>query len=163
MRRPAAAAAVLASATVLAACSSSNASSSPDASSPDEAAQGRPRLSVSGAYVPEPPLADLAAGYLTIANTGTKADRLTSVTSDIAAEVAMHRTTSDGAMKHEKELPVPAAGRLTLRVGGLHLMLMDLKRRPRTGDTVTFVLRFAASAPITVKAPVKPATYRPDQ
>ncbi|SPT51391.1 copper chaperone PCu(A)C [Actinomadura madurae] len=162
MRRPAAAAAVLASVTVLAACSSSSASSSSGASSPDEA-EGRPRLSVSGAYVPEPPLADLAAGYLTIANTGTKADRLTSVTSDIAAEVAMHRTTSDGAMKHEKDLPVPAAGRLTLRVGGLHLMLMDLKRRPRTGDTVTFVLRFAASAPITVKAPVKPATYRPDQ
>lgn len=161
MRRAAAAAAVLASVTVVAACSESGASQPPGNSSPGDAAQGGPRLSVSGAYVPEPPLADMAAGYLTIANAGATSDRLTSVTSDIAADVTMHRSTAGGAMKQETALPVPAGGSLTLRSGGPHLMLMDLRRKPRTGDTVTFVLRFAASAPTTVKAPVKPATYRP--
>jgi copper(I)-binding protein len=154
---------VLASVTAVAACSPSSASSPGGTSSPGGAAQGRPQLAVSGAYVPEPPMADMAAGYLTIANTGTRTDQLTSVTSDIAGEVTMHRTTADGAMRPETALPISAGGRLLLRSGGLHLMLMDLKRRPRTGDTVTFVLRFAISSPITVKAPVKPATYRPVQ
>ncbi|WP_433235946.1 copper chaperone PCu(A)C [Actinomadura nitritigenes] len=141
----------------VAACSAHGTSSTPDKGT------DRPDLAVTGAYVPEPPMADMAAGYLTVANTGRAADRLTSVTSDIATDVTMHSTTSAGAMKKETALPVPAGGRLVLSTGGDHLMLMGLKRKPKASDTVTFVLRFAASPPITVKAPVKPATYRPDQ
>lgn len=154
MRREAAAAA-LAVVAATAACSASGASSG-------DAAPDGPRLSVTGAYVPEPPLDDMAAGYFTVANTGSEPDKLTSVTSDIAGDVSMHSTTPEGAMKEEKELPVPAGGKLELRTGGLHLMLMDLKRKPAVGDTVTFTLRFATSEPITVRAPVKPATHRND-
>src|SRR5690606_41595612 len=64
--------------------------------------------------------------------------------------------------RRSSDLPVPAGGKLELRTGGLHLMLMDLKRKPAVGDTVTFTLRFATSEPITVRAPVKPATHRND-
>ncbi len=43
-------------------------------------------------------------------------------------------------------------------------MLMGLKRKQaETGDTVTFTLRFATSSPITVQAPVRPASYRPER
>ncbi|MEK8171653.1 hypothetical protein NKH77_26230 [Streptomyces sp. M19] len=31
-----------------------------------------PRLSVSGAYLPRPPMTDMAAGYLTVTNTGAR-------------------------------------------------------------------------------------------
>lgn len=120
----------------------------------------RPRLAVSGAYVPEPPLADMAAGYLVVTNTGTAADELVSATSDAAADVSLHITTPDGAMREVEAMAVPAGGRLVLETGGNHLMLMGLKRRPEAGGTVTFVLRFADSAPITVRAPVEPAGNR---
>ncbi|MER6810241.1 copper chaperone PCu(A)C [Spirillospora sp. NPDC000708] len=156
MRGPAAAAALLL-ATAVASCSAHG------TGSPRGAGRSGPHLAVTGAYVPEPPMADMAAGYFTIANTGRASDQLTAVTSDLAASVTLHSTTPTGAMKKEPTLPVPAGGRLALRIGGDHLMLMGLKRKPRVGDTVTFVLRFAASPPITVKAPVKPATYRPGQ
>lgn len=123
--------------------------------------QARPHLAVSSAYVPQPPMADMAAGYFTITNTGHASDRLTGVTSDIAADTSMHITTATGQMRQVSSLPIPAGGSLVLRTGADHLMLMALTHRPLVGEVVTFVLHFAASAPITVRAPVEPATYRP--
>jgi len=150
-RRPAtvlAAAALLAGGTALAGCSGGH-------------AQGTPQLHVSDAYVPQPPLADMAAGYLTVRNTGRGADRLTSVTSAAASDITLMETGSDGAMRDVQDLPIPAGGRLRLRVGGDHLMLMGLKAKPVAGQRVSFELHFAKSAPLTVRVPVEPATYRP--
>lgn len=149
--------ATVAVAVLSAGCSSSSTAGS-SAGSP---AGGRPVLSVSGAYVPRPPLTDMAAGYLTVRNTGRVADRLTAVTSDLASDVTMMTTGPDGSMRAVGELAVPAGGRLTLRVGGDHLMLMGLRDRPAVGRRVSFELRFATSSPITVRAPVEPASYRP--
>ena len=126
-------------------------------------AEARPQLRVSGAYVPQPPMGDMAAGYFTITNTGRAADKLTSVTSDIATDVSMHTTTAAGQMRQVPSFPVPAGGSLVFRTGANHLMLMGLKRKPMVGDIVTFVLHFATSAPITVRAPVRSATYQPGQ
>ncbi|MDL4772958.1 MULTISPECIES: copper chaperone PCu(A)C [Thermomonosporaceae] len=146
----------IAALTALLLAAGTSACASDDGTSADD----RPRLAVSGAYVPEPPLADMAAGYLTVANTGKAADELVSATSDIATDVSLHTTTSVGAMKEVKGMAVPAGGRLVLETGGDHLMLMGLKRKPKSGETVTFVLRFATSAPITVRAQVEPAGNR---
>ncbi|MEU5988818.1 copper chaperone PCu(A)C [Spirillospora sp. NPDC047418] len=151
MRRPAAAlAALVLAAGTVAACGSDGA---PDG----------PHLAVSGAYVKEPPMPDMAAGYFTIANTGGAADTLTGVTSDIAGHATVHTTKPNGAMAEAGPLAVPAGGRLVLQTGGYHVMLMELKRKPKTGETVTFTLRFATSSPITVQAPVRPASYRPER
>lgn len=125
------------------------------------ASGGAPRLTVSDAYVPQPPLADMAAGYFTVRNTGTAADRLTSVTTGLASQATLMVTGSDGAMRDVKELDIPAGGTLELRAGGDHLMLMGLTGRPAVGRRVSFVLHFATSSPITVRVPVEPATYRP--
>ncbi len=125
------------------------------------ASGGTPRLTVSDAYVPQPPLADMAAGYFTVRNTGTAADRLTSVTTGLASQATLMVTGSDGAMRDVKELDIPAGGTLELRAGGDHLMLMGLTGRPAVGRRVSFVLHFATSSPITVRVPVEPATYRP--
>nr|WP_202447385.1 copper chaperone PCu(A)C [Streptomyces sp. SID5468] len=119
-----------------------------------------PQLKVSGGYVPQPPMADMATGYFTVTNTGAGDDRLTSVSSDLAPEVTMH-STQGGAMRAVSSFPVPAKGRLVLSTGGNHLMLMKLKRRPAVGDKVSFQLHFAKSAPITVEVPVEPASYHP--
>ncbi len=124
-------------------------------------AAGVPRLSVSGAYVPQPPLADMAAGYFTVRNAGGAADQLTSVTSGDASDITLMVTGSGGAMQDVRELAIPAGGQLRLHVGGDHLMLMGLKGRPAIGQRITFELHFAKSSPITVRVPVEPATYQP--
>ncbi|MBQ0827804.1 copper chaperone PCu(A)C [Streptomyces tagetis] len=145
MRRPAAAAAVLAGALLLAGCGGGSGAA--------------PDLSVGSAYIPQPVSDSMAAGFLTITNKGEGEDELTSVTSE-AGEVSVHRTV-DGRMKAADRLPIPARGELVLESGANHLMFEKLTRRLQEGETVTVELRFAHSDPVTVTMPVKSATYRP--
>ncbi|GAA3500191.1 hypothetical protein GCM10019016_072960 [Streptomyces prasinosporus] len=146
MRHRAAAALAVAGALVLAGCGGSGSGGGAD-------------LSVGSAYMPQP-VSDLAAGFLTITNEGDAADRLTSVSSDVAGRVTVHETV-DGAMREVDGLDVPAHGRLVLESGGNHLMFEQLKRKPRQGQKVSVELRFDRSGPVTVEIPVKPATYTP--
>ncbi|MER7738449.1 copper chaperone PCu(A)C [Streptomyces sp. NPDC096538] len=120
---------------------------------------GTARLSVASAYMPQP-VSDLAAGFLTITNEGDAADRLTSVSSDVAGQVTVHETV-DGSMREVESLDIPPHGSLVLESGGNHLMFEQLKRKPTQGQKVAVELRFAHSDPVTVELPVKPATYRP--
>ncbi|MFC5245679.1 copper chaperone PCu(A)C [Streptomyces atrovirens] len=147
MRRPAAAAMVVAGALALTltGCGGSD--------------DGAAELSVGSAYMPQP-VSDMAAGFLTITNDGDSADRLTSVSSDIAGQVTVHETV-DGAMQETEALDIPAHGSLVLESGGSHLMFEQLKRKPKQGQEVSVELRFAESDPVTVEIPVKPATYTP--
>ncbi|MBO3673833.1 copper chaperone PCu(A)C [Streptomyces sp. NEAU-YJ-81] len=121
---------------------------------------GDPKLSVTSAYVSQPPMTDMAAGYLTVRNAGGGADELTSVTTPLASEVTLH-TTKGTRMKQVSSLDVPADNRLELSSGGDHLMLTNLSHRPKVGEKVSFTLHFATSAPIEIKVPVEPTTYRP--
>ncbi|MGR3936563.1 copper chaperone PCu(A)C [Streptomyces sp. BRA346] len=120
----------------------------------------RPELSVGGAYIPRPAMADMAAGFLTVTNKGGGADKLTSVTTPLARDVTMH-TTKGTQMKQVGSLDVPADGELKLTSGGDHLMLTKLVHRPKVGEKVEFTLHFATSEPVTIKVPVEPMTYRP--
>jgi copper(I)-binding protein len=121
---------------------------------------GRPELSVGGAYIPRPAMADMAAGFLTVTNKGGGADKLTSITTPLAHEVTLH-TTKGTQMKQVSSLAVPANGELRLTSGGDHLMLTKLVHKPKVGEKVGFTLHFATSGPITIKVPVEPMTYRP--
>ena len=151
MRHLAVPATVIAGALALAACGGSGSGSGSGDAKAD--------LSVSSSYMPQP-VSDMAAGFLTIANEGGAKDELTSVTSDTAGSVTVHRTVGQ-TMEEAKSLAVPAHGRLVFRSGGNHLMFENLKRRPKQGDEVTVELHFAKSGPIKVEMPVKSATYNP--
>ncbi len=119
-----------------------------------------PELTVSGAFMPQP-VSDMAAGFLTVENTGGAGDRLTSVTSGISDEVSIHRTEG-GRMTQVESFDIPAEGSLDLERGGNHIMFMALKERPEEGDTVSVELHFEKSDPITVDVPVKAATHNPE-
>lgn len=142
--RPALAAAVVAP-LVLAGCSASG--------------SGEPELTVSGAFMPQP-VSDMAAGFLTVENTGGAGDKLTSVTSELSDDVQIHET-QDQKMRQVTSFDVPADGSLDLERGGNHIMFMALKEQPKEGDTVSVELHFEKSDPITVEVPVKAATYNP--
>lgn len=142
----------------LAAFALAGCSTAPDAAA--HAGTKGPRLSVSGAYIPQPVLGDMAAGYFTVTNTGDADAELTSVSSDLAADITLH-TTTENRMRKVSSLTVPAHGRLTLSNGGNHLMLRELTHKPVAGDKVSMELHFATADPIGVTVPVEPAGYRP--
>jgi copper(I)-binding protein len=119
-----------------------------------------PHLTVRGAYVPQPVTSDMAGGFLTVHNSGSAPDKLTSVTSGLSENVQIHRTV-DQRMKQVMSLPVPANGELRLGRGGGHLMLMKLKRKPVKGDRVSLTLHFAESRPLKVSVPVEATNYVP--
>jgi periplasmic copper chaperone A len=152
-----AAAAVTALALTLTGCGGSGGSGS--GSSGGSNSSG-PRLSVSSAYIPRPVSDSMAAGFLTIVNDGGSVAWLASVTSDDADRVTVHRS-ADGRMEAAGRLGIPAHGRLVLASGENHLMFEKLSHRLEEGETVPVRLHFADAAPITVRMPVKAATYRP--
>ncbi|MBB3898155.1 copper chaperone PCu(A)C [Roseococcus suduntuyensis] len=103
------------------------------------------------------------AGFMTIRNTGTVADRLVSATSPVAGRVELHTHLRDGdvmRMRPVEDIPVPAGGSATLQPGGLHLMFMGLNRTLVAGETVPVTLRFAAAGEVTVQLRVQAAGAR---
>ncbi|WP_330282837.1 copper chaperone PCu(A)C [Streptomyces sp. NBC_00588] len=148
MRHLVAPAALIAGALALTACGGSG-----------DSGDAKPELSVSSSYMPQP-VSDMAAGFVTITNDGGAKDELTSVTSDAAGSVTVHRTVGQ-SMEQVKSLDIPAHGRLVFQSGGNHLMFENLKQKPKQGQKVSVELHFAESGPIRVEMPVKSATYNP--
>ncbi|HEY5896033.1 MAG TPA: copper chaperone PCu(A)C, partial [Burkholderiales bacterium] len=93
-----------------------------------------------------PPGAKIGAGYFTLRNTGTTADRLLAVSSPAAARVETHVTVKEGdvsKMREVKGYEVPAKGSLELKPGGSHLMFVDIKAPFKEGQHIEALLRFA--------------------
>ncbi len=113
-------------------------------------------LAVEGAFGFAPLSPSEAALYFTVVNPGP-VDTLTAAEAPIAAGAMVHRAvTEDGVtrMDHLAALEVPAGGRVELRPGGLHLMLVELVRQPAPGDTLDLVLRFARAGERRVRVPL---------
>lgn len=120
-----------------------------------------PKLTVRGAYVPEPVTEEMAGGFLTVRNSGDTADRLTSIDSAVFDDVQLHRT-ADGKMQRVKSLPVPANGELSLSRGGNHIMFMKPERKPVKGEKVPVTLHFEKSDPVKVSMPVEATNHVPE-
>jgi len=105
-----------------------------------------------------PPVAKNSAVYMEIMNAGKVAATLASASSPVAAVVEVHQTTmADGVMKMSevKGLQVPAEGSVTLKPGGFHIMLINLKAPLQKGQEVPVTLTFSSGESLTVNAPVK--------
>jgi hypothetical protein len=108
------------------------------------------------------PSAPTSAGYLTIRNTGSSADRLVSASTDIAGRTEIHTMTMDGGVMRMRQLEdgveIPAGGEVALKPGGDHIMLMGLKSRIGDGETVGISLVFekAGTIDLTFPASMKP-------
>jgi copper(I)-binding protein len=98
------------------------------------------------------------AVYVVIENRGRQADALLAATSDAAATVELHETRHQGGVMRMRPLPridLPPGGRVEMRPGGHHLMLLGLTRDLQAGDTVTVRLRFERAGERVIKAPVR--------
>lgn len=100
-----------------------------------------------------PPTLKNTTAYMVLSNPTGRALRLTGGSTEVAGMVMPmtdHRETRNGievqGMREVRFLEIPAGGRLELKPGGKHLMLMGLKRPLREGERVTLTLRFEGGA-----------------
>lgn len=96
--------------------------------------------------------------YVTLRNGGSEPDALLGATSDAAEHVELHETIRDGdvmRMRPVARLEIPAGTALAMQPGGLHIMLINLKRALRPGDRVPVTLTFAHAAPLSLEVPVR--------
>jgi len=99
--------------------------------------------------------------FMTIANTGTAADRLTGGSTPVAGRVEIHTMSMDGGVMRMRQLEdgleVPSGDEVTLKPGSFHVMLMDLKQPLKAGETVPLTLTFAGAGTVETQLVVKPA------
>ena len=103
------------------------------------------------------------AGFLSIANRGTAADRLVGASSPIARVVEIHTHLREGdilRMRPVAAVDLPPGGTVTLQPGGFHLMLIGLKEPLIQGQTVPVTLRFERAGELQVVLAIAPAGAR---
>ena len=113
-----------------------------------------------------PPLgnAQVAAGYATLINEGTAADRLIAVSTDIAETTEMHTSgMEDGVMRMRKleAIVLPPGETVSFAPGGLHLMFIGTTRPVAPGDTVSATFTFERAGDIAVEMTAQMAPPAP--
>lgn len=116
-------------------------------------------LEIAAPWMREPPPgANVAAGYLSIRNTGEEADTLKGVAVSFARRSEIHEMAMSGGTMMMRPLPdglvIAPGDTVTLQPGGLHLMFMGLTERPGEGETVRVTLTFDRAGEVTLDAPV---------
>ena len=105
-----------------------------------------------------PPGQPNSAAFMGLVN-GTGAPRaLVGGHSDVAEVVELHtHTMEDGMMKMRRveRIDLPAGETVTLEPGGLHVMLIGLKRGLNPGDQVDLTLDLDDGGVVRVQAPVR--------
>ncbi|WP_405979695.1 copper chaperone PCu(A)C [Streptomyces sp. NBC_00158] len=118
----------------------------------------KPKMTVSGAFMPQPVNDKMAGAFMVIENDSKTADKLLSATSPLSDDLQIHET-KDQKMQQVQSMDVPANGELKLERGGNHIMFMGLKSTPKVGDKITIELRFEKADPVKVELDVKERTY----
>lgn len=93
-------------------------------------------------------------------------DRLVRVSTPVAQQAELHRTTREGGVMRMRRvaggLALPASKPISLEPEGYHVMLIGLKRQLQPGETVPLRLTFANSAPVDTNATVRPIGAAPE-
>ena len=98
--------------------------------------------------------ADTAVGYLTLTNTGEKADRLMGGSSAAARKLELHEmSTADGVMtmRSLESLAINPGQSLTFKPGGLHIMLTGLAAPVKEGDKIKATLMFETAGAVDIE------------
>lgn len=119
-------------------------------------------LLIHDAWIREaPPNAMALAGYMTIVNSSNAERSLTVATSPVFGWIELHRTVHDGdvaKMVPQDAIKIPAGGRVELKPGDYHLMLMQPSQTLRVGDQISITLEFKNGEMQTINFPVKKQT-----
>ncbi|MBO9308831.1 MAG: copper chaperone PCu(A)C [Chloroflexi bacterium] len=101
----------------------------------------------------------VSAAYMKIENKGSQADVLIAAETDVAGLVELHETVVENNMAKMKPLAegisLPPGVVTELKPGGLHIMLMQMKRELKAGDSITLTLIFKSGKRVTFDLPVR--------
>jgi hypothetical protein len=116
-------------------------------------------LTVTGAWSRStPPVARVGVVYFTLKNDTSKSDRLLKLSTSVAEKVEVHRTeVLDGIarMREVAVLHVEAGQTLAFEPGGLHVMLVGLKKPLVAGQTYDLDLLFEVAGPRKINVTVR--------
>lgn len=107
-----------------------------------------------------PPGAKNGAAYMILTNDTAKADRLLDAASDVAERVEIHTHLMENNVMRmrrvEGGVDVEPGTPVVFQPGGLHVMLMGLKKQLVAGDSFVLVLTYRDAGPVEVTAEVLP-------
>jgi len=104
-----------------------------------------------------PPSQKTTAAYMVIVNNSNKEIILDSASSDIAGATEIHQMSDMNGMMNmamASNIHIPALGKVTLKPGGFHIMLINLKKPVNKGDVIPITLHFQDGSSIIIKADV---------
>jgi periplasmic copper chaperone A len=108
---------------------------------------------------PTPAAAPVAGGYLTITNSGDKADRLTAVSADFAASSEIHEMKMEGQVMKMRPidggLSIKPGQTIELKPGGFHIMFMKPKQPMVEGETHKVTLEFERAGTVELEFSVR--------
>ena len=94
-----------------------------------------------------------SAAFMVFDNKGT-ADKLIGVSGDIAKDIQIHSMITEAGimkMREIKSLDIPANGKVELKPGGFHVMLIGLKDGLKEGAKFPLKLKFEKAGEVTVQ------------
>jgi copper(I)-binding protein len=104
--------------------------------------------------------ANVGAGYMTITNTGTVADRLVGGSAEIASTFEVHEMAMENQVMKMRAvtggLELKPGATVELKPGALHVMFVGLKKPLAAGDRVTATLEFEKAGKVRVEYEVRP-------
>lgn len=105
-----------------------------------------------------PAAAKAGAGYFSVTNGGSDADRLVAIEADFPM-VQIHETETDAAgvarMMEVEAVEIPAGGTVVLEPGGMHVMFMGLAAPLVEGDSIDATLVFEKAGAVAVQFSVE--------
>jgi len=122
-------------------------------------AQAQAPMTMTGAWVREPvPGRPTTAAYVVLENPGAADLTIVSASAEVAGKVELHEMIRSGDMMRMapvKSITVPAKGKVELKPGGLHVMLFELKKPLKEGDSVELTFTTDKGATVKTTAAVK--------
>ena len=136
--------------------------SRPTASAPAKQTEQAAELESGATEEAEPLCHEVASPgvvYLSISNTGKRADRLLAVRSPACRVAELHETRLEGDRMSMVMLPdgveIPAGSTVEFAPGGLHIMLLELHEDLLVGQTFDVELDFQISGTVRVQSEVR--------
>lgn len=120
-----------------------------------EAAPSGDAIRIEGATARPATVGQNSAAYFTVVNPTGEDDRLVKVESTVAKSTELHETVEEGGvfkmMPRPEGFAVPAGGQVELKPGGKHVMLLELTRELKPGETFPLTLTFEKAGPMEVQ------------
>ena len=113
------------------------------------------QIKIENAWSPEaPPVAKVLAGYMTITNLGDKDIKITAANSNLFKHVEIHATKMKNGMMsmiRQDNLTIPANGKVTLKPGDLHMMLIGKQKPVKAGSIIPLTLSFDNGETVSIE------------